>query len=170
MLPQTLQRFVAEEVGEGRKPGLRPCTSRTARRARSCWSTSRPGRVENAEPRKRNRSHAIVCVAAYSRHMFLHPSCNEIQATVIEALEAAWQFFGGVFAAAVFPDELRAVMANPDGVTPLIAQGFLFDSPPVAPLSARRGCASRRTRASGKRRDIRARGLLLQRAHARLAA
>lgn len=121
---RTLQRFVAEELGGAGKP-------RTTVHVADCMAGQELqvdfeelGWVDDAEMGKRRKLHAFVCVAAYSRHMFLYPCWRETQATVIEALEAAWRFFGGVFAV-VIPDNLRAVVTDPDAVNPLIAEGFL---------------------------------------------
>lgn len=121
---RTLQRFVAEELGQARKPGTTVHIADCAPGQELQVDFEDLGWVEDAETGKRRKLHAFVCVAAYSRHMFVYPSWNETQATVIEALEAAWQFFGGVFDS-VIPDNLRAVVTNPDAVNPLIAEGFL---------------------------------------------
>lgn len=41
--------------------------------------------------------HAVLCTAGYSRHQFLWPCLGQTQDDLIEGLEAAWEFFDGVF-------------------------------------------------------------------------
>ena len=48
-----------------------------------------------------------------SRHRFVYPTFEETTARAIEACEAAWEFFGGVFAV-IIPDNTKAIIIDPD--------------------------------------------------------
>ena len=43
-----------------------------------------------------------------SRHRFVYPAFEETTARAIEACEAAWEFFGGVFRV-IIPDNTKAI-------------------------------------------------------------
>jgi hypothetical protein len=46
---------------------------------------------------KKRRFRAWIFTAVRSRHRFVYPTFEETTARAIEACEAAWEFFGGVF-------------------------------------------------------------------------
>ncbi len=78
---------------------------------------------------------AAVMTAAVSRHQFVWPCLTQTRDDVIDALEAAWSFFGGVFPV-VLPDNLKAIVQTPDAVSPRFntwffeyaqARGFALD-------------------------------------------
>lgn len=73
---------------------------------------------------ERTKVHALLLVASYSRHMFVWPCTRMTRQDVIEGLEAAWAFFGGVFRVLV-PDNLKAVVDRPDSLDPSINVDFL---------------------------------------------
>ena len=68
--------------------------------------------------------HALLCTAMYSRHQFVWPCLRETREDFIEGLEAAWQFFGGVFPVIV-SDNPKAVVEVPDPVSPTLNFAFL---------------------------------------------
>lgn len=68
--------------------------------------------------------HALLCTAGYSRHQFLWPCLGQTQDDLIEGLEAAWAFFGGVFPV-MLPDNASAIVKKADPVAPLFTEGFL---------------------------------------------
>lgn len=68
--------------------------------------------------------HAVLCTAGYSRHQFLWPCLGQTQDDLIEALEAAWTFFGGVFPI-LLPDNASAIVKKADPVAPLFTDGFV---------------------------------------------
>lgn len=67
---------------------------------------------------------ALLCTAAYSRHQFLWPCLGQTQEDLIEGLEAAWAFFGGVFPI-VLPDNPKAMVNRADPVDPIFNETFL---------------------------------------------
>lgn len=59
---------------------------------------------------KRRRFCAWIFTAVRSRHRFVYPVFQETTETAIEACEAAWEFFGGIFKA-VIVDNTKAITA-----------------------------------------------------------
>jgi transposase len=74
--------------------------------------------------RKKRRFRAFIFTAVRSRHRFVYPSFEETTARAIEACEAAWEFFGGVFKV-IIPDNTKAIIKKADPLEPRITQGFL---------------------------------------------
>jgi hypothetical protein len=75
-------------------------------------------------PAKRRRFRAWIFTAVFSRYRFVYPTCEESTARAIEACEAAWQFFGGIFRVLI-PDNTKAIIVQPDALTPRLTTGFL---------------------------------------------
>ncbi len=73
---------------------------------------------------QRRRFRAWIFTAVRSRHRFVYPVFRETTATAIEACEAAWAFFGGVFRAAIV-DNTKALVAQADPLQPKLVPGFL---------------------------------------------
>jgi hypothetical protein len=83
------------------------------------------GWVSVAE-RTRTRRHfrAWIFTAVYSRHRFVYPTFEETTARAIEACEAAWRFFGGVFRVLI-PDNTKAIIVEADPLGARITPAFL---------------------------------------------
>src|SRR5437867_9389364 len=75
-------------------------------------------------PRQRRRFRAWIFTAVRSRHRFVYPTFEETTARAIEACEAAWAFFGGIFTVLI-PDNTKAIILDPDALAPRIAPTFL---------------------------------------------
>lgn len=73
---------------------------------------------------KRRRFRAWIFTAVLSRHRFVYPVFQETTVTAIEACEAAWEFFGGVFHVLI-PDNTKAIVADPDPIAPRFTDAFL---------------------------------------------
>jgi hypothetical protein len=73
---------------------------------------------------KRRRARAWIFTAVLSRHRFVWPCFQETTKTAIEACEAAWEFFGGVFKV-VIPDNTKTIVQKADPLQPLINEAFL---------------------------------------------
>lgn len=73
---------------------------------------------------KRRRRRAWIFSAAVSRHRFVYPIERETTASAIEACEAAWEFFGGIFGV-LLPDNTKAIVQQADPLEPLINPVFL---------------------------------------------
>lgn len=75
-------------------------------------------------PQKRRRFRAWIFSAVFSRYRFVYPTFEETTARAIEACEAAWQFFGGIFRVLI-PDNTKAIIVQPDALTPHVTPAFL---------------------------------------------
>lgn len=121
---RTLQRFVAEEL------------ERDGRRNRTVWVADGPpgqelqvdffeaGKVTFLGEEAPRKLHGLLCTAVHSRHQFVWPCLTQTREDVIEGLEAAWRFFGGVFHVLVC-DNPRALVDVPHPVKPKINAAFL---------------------------------------------
>jgi len=120
---RTLQRFVAEDLGVASgqgdtvrivdpDPGVLEVDFLTL------------GEFTEIGAGMKRTLHAVLCTAGYSRHQFLWPCLGQTQDDLIEGLEAAWVFFGGVFPIVV-PDNASAIVKKADPVAPLFTTGFV---------------------------------------------
>jgi len=73
---------------------------------------------------KKRRFRAWIFTAVRSRHRFVYPTFEETTARAIEACEAAWVFFGGVFRVLI-PDNTKAIVVEADSLAPRITPAFL---------------------------------------------
>jgi Mu transposase, C-terminal domain len=73
---------------------------------------------------KRRRFRAWIFTAVRSRHRFVYPTFEETTARAIEACEAAWEFFGGIFRVLI-PDNTKAIVVAADPLAPRITPAFL---------------------------------------------
>lgn len=72
---------------------------------------------------KRRRLRAWIFTAVFSRHRFVYPSFGETTEIAIEACEAAWEYFGGVFRVLI-PDNMKAIVQTYDPLKPIINATF----------------------------------------------
>lgn len=121
---RTLQRFMSEELG---RDGPRRDTVRLAPppagQVLEVDFLELGWFVERGTGRRR-KMHALLCVASHSGHQFAWPTLDQTQQDVIEGLEAAWRFFGGVFPV-LLPDNLKAVVTTPDALKPKLNEAFV---------------------------------------------
>ncbi|MHC4410107.1 MAG: Mu transposase domain-containing protein, partial [Planctomycetota bacterium] len=73
---------------------------------------------------RRRRFRAWIFTAVRSRHRFVYPCFRETTASAIEACEAAWAFFGGIFHT-LLPDNTKAIIHTPDPLQPRLVEAFL---------------------------------------------
>jgi transposase len=76
------------------------------------------------DDRKRRRFRAWIFTAVRSRHRFVYPAFDETTTRAIEACEAAWQFFNGIFHV-IIPDNTKAIIVDADPLDPRITPAFL---------------------------------------------
>jgi hypothetical protein len=74
--------------------------------------------------RRQRRVGAWIFTAVRSRHRFVYPVLQETTATAIEACEAAWEYFGGVFKA-VIPDNTKTIVNEADPLDAKLVLDFL---------------------------------------------
>lgn len=73
---------------------------------------------------QKRRFRAWIFTAVRSRHRFVYPAFEETTARAIEACEAAWTFFGGIFKVLI-PDNMSAIIGQADPLAPRITLAFL---------------------------------------------
>lgn len=66
----------------------------------------------------------LIFTASFSRHCFVWLSHRQTIDDVIDGFEAAWAFFGGVFAT-VIPDHLKAIVIDADPLAPRLNEAFV---------------------------------------------
>ena len=100
----------------------------------------RLGLIRDCLLERRRVLHALVVTLVHSRHQYVHLTHSQKLTDLIEGLEDAWEFFGGVAARAVI-DNLRAAISRPDRYDPIfnrvfdeysLHRGFVIDPAPVA--------------------------------------
>jgi len=83
----------------------------------------RLGLVADPETGRRRVLHALIVTLVYSRHQYVHVTFSQKLPDVIEGLEDAREYFGGVTARVVL-DNLRAAVAKPDRYDPIFQRTF----------------------------------------------
>ena len=119
----TLHRFAASELDFGRSSLTIPvvdCEPGQELQVDTGWM----GLLEPDLFGKRRRFRAWIFTAVRSRHRFVFPCFRETTTTAIEACEAAWEFFDGVFHVLV-PDNTKAIVQKYDPLAPVINATFL---------------------------------------------
>jgi len=119
----TLHRFAVAELDFGASAATMPvadCAPGEEVQLDTGWMTL----LEPDLFGKRRRFRAWIFTSVFSRHRFVWPCFRETTATAIEACEAAWAFFGGVFKT-VIPDNTKTIVQKADPLHPVINPGFL---------------------------------------------
>lgn len=120
---RTLNRFATQRCGFGQaKTTVRVADGEPGSELQVDFG--RMGLVPDAAGGGRRMVHALIFTACYSRHCFVWLSHRQTTAAVIEGFEAAWAFFGGVFAV-VIPDNMEAIVDEADAVDPRFNAAFL---------------------------------------------
>lgn len=119
---RTLHRFCAEELGYRRGGPTVPVADGQPGQELQV-DFGRLGYLTDGQGRRR-LVRALILTAVYSRHMFVWLSHRETLEDVIAGCEAAWEFFGGVFAVMI-PDNLSPVVASADAVAPRFTDAFV---------------------------------------------
>lgn len=120
---QTLRRYALEHLRFGNAAPTVPvadCEPGGEVQLDTGWMTM----LEPDAFGRRRRFRAWIFTAVRSRHRFVFPVLHETTASGIEACEAAWDFFGGVFKA-VIVDNTKAIVIEADALAPRLADGFL---------------------------------------------
>lgn len=119
----TLHRFAVAELGFGRQAHTVALADGEPGKELQL-DTGWMGYLEADAHGRRRRFRAWVFTAVVSRMRFVYPCFRETTETAIEACEAAWAFFGGVFGV-VLPDNTKAIVTLADPLEPLINSTFL---------------------------------------------
>lgn len=118
----TLHRFAVSVLGHGKKRAGVPVADGDPGKELQL-DTGWVGELEE-RPGAKRRFKAWIFTAAFSRHRFVYPIARETTEEAIEACEAAWGFFGGVFEV-VIPDNTKAIVADADPLDPKFVRAFL---------------------------------------------
>ena len=119
---RTLHRYAVAQCGFGR----RAATVRVADGepgAEVQVDFGRMGLLPDPASGRRRVCHALIFTACYSRHTFVWLTFRQTTEAVVAGFEAAWQFYGGVFAV-VIPDNLSPVVAKADPIAPRFTDAF----------------------------------------------
>jgi hypothetical protein len=119
----TLHRFAVAELGFGRKAATIPVADGKPGeeiQLDTGWMTM----LEADERGRRRRFRAWIFTPQVSRFRFVYPCLRETTETAIEACEAAWAFYEGVFGVVV-PDNTKAIVQTADPLEPRLNGTFL---------------------------------------------
>lgn len=83
----------------------------------------RLGLVYDAEAERKRVCHALVVTLVHSRHQYVHVTHSQKLPDLIDGLENAWAFFGGVTARVVI-DNLKAAVCKADRYEPIFQRTF----------------------------------------------
>jgi transposase len=118
---RTLQRYVAEELTEADRGTVRIVDGPPGELEADFLLLGTFVEEGTGDVRK---MHALLCTATYSRHQFLWPCLGETQEDLIDGLEGAWRFFGGVFPVLI-TDNPKVIVDVPDPVAPKLNLAFV---------------------------------------------
>lgn len=119
----TLYRFATSELAFGKHAATIPvadCGPGEELQMDTGWM----GSLEPDETGKRRRFRAFVFSSVCTRYRFVYPTFREGTAEAIEACEAAWAFFGGIFKVLI-PDNTKAIVALADPCGARLVPAFL---------------------------------------------
>lgn len=66
----------------------------------------------------------LIVTLSFSRYQFVWPTFVQTTAAVCEGLDAAWAFFGAM-ARTIVPDNMKAIVKEPDALKPILVRAFL---------------------------------------------
>ena len=118
----TLYRFAVAELDFGRAaPSVPVADGEPGKELQvdTGWMTLLPA----DDTGRRRRFRAWIFTAVHSRHRFVYPCFRETTEGAIEACEAAWQFFGGIFEV-IIPDNTKVIVQVADPIKPVFALAF----------------------------------------------
>lgn len=119
----TLHRFAVEELDFGRTSATVPVADGVPGEELQVDT----GWVAHLEPDasgRRRRVRAWIFTPNVSRYRFVYPCFQETTESAIEACEAAWEFYGGVFRVLV-PDNTKAIVTKADPLKAKVTLAFL---------------------------------------------
>ena len=82
------------------------------------------GWLLDAETGRRRTLWALIVTLAFSRHQFVWPTFRQTTEAVCEGLDRAWMFFGATIATLI-PDNTKAMINDPDALSPTLVPAFL---------------------------------------------
>jgi transposase len=122
--PRTVQRYVAEVLGRTRGRGSTVRVNDGEPGDELQVDFGRMGLIFDPATGRDRVVHALIFTACVSRHCFVWLTHRQTTEAVIAGCEAAWRFFGGVFATLI-PDNMSAVVDGADALEPRFNQCFV---------------------------------------------
>lgn len=122
---RTLHRYALEELGIGRS--VRSSTVRVNDGAPGDElqvDFGKLGRIPDPETGRQRDCWALVFTPVVSRFSFVWLTHRQTLDDVIAGFEAAWAFFGGIFAT-VIPDNMKTIVDGADSLEPRFNQAFV---------------------------------------------
>jgi transposase len=119
----TLHRFAVAELDFGRQAATIPVADGKPGEELQL-DTGWVGQLLPGPDGRYRRFRAWIFIAVVSRCRFVYPCFRETTLEAIEACEAAWAFFGGVFHVLI-PDNTKAIVQDPDPLDPVLNPTFL---------------------------------------------
>ena len=119
----TLRRFAIAELGFGRVTTTLPVADGKPGDELQV-DTGWMGYLEPDVEGRRRRLRAWIFTPGVSRYRFVFACFEETTATAIEACDAAWEFYGGVFRTLI-PDNTKTIVQTSDALEPRITRAFL---------------------------------------------
>jgi transposase len=119
----TLWRFATTELGFGAGETTVPLEDGEPGKEIQV-DTGWVGRLSPDLCGRRRRFRAWIFTPVVSRHRFVYPVFRETTQTAIEACEAAWRFYGGIFDV-VIPDNTKTIVEKADPLRPIFNKTFL---------------------------------------------
>lgn len=119
----TLWRFAHDELGWREKPStVRIDDPPPAQEVQVDFGEM--GFVLDPQTARRRKLYALVVTLTFSRYQFVWPTFRQTTEAVCEGLDRAWMFFGGI-AKTLVPDNTKAMIKDPDAVSPTLVAAFL---------------------------------------------
>jgi transposase len=119
----TLRRFAIERLGHGGGRSTIPVADGEPGKEVQL-DTGWVGWLKPDLTGRRRRFRAWIFTPVVSRYRFVYPVFRETTETAIEACEAAWQFYGGVFDVLI-PDNPKCLVQKADSLEPAFNLTFL---------------------------------------------
>lgn len=118
----TLRRFAIAECGWHKpEPTVRVDDAPPGVEAQVDFA--KMGLVRDAETGKMRVLWALIVTLCFSRHMFVWPTFRQTTEAVVEGLDAAWKFFGGM-TKTIVPDNPKAIVDKADPLAPKLVEAF----------------------------------------------
>jgi transposase len=121
---RTLERFCAELCGprRGQKKTVRVADAEPGVELQVDFG--RMGLMYDPETDRRRVLHALIFTPCLSRYSFVWLTFSQTLADILEGFEAAWAFFGGIFAV-VIPDNMAAIVDKANPTEPRLNAAFV---------------------------------------------
>lgn len=119
----TLRRFAMHELGWRKKPStVRVDDPPPGQEVQVDFG--KMGLLLDAETGRRRTLWALVVTLSFSRYQFVWPTFRQTTEAVCEGLDRAWIFFGAM-PATMIPDNTKAMIKDPDALSPTLVASFL---------------------------------------------